>query len=156
MQTAFYCSPTLGDGGFVGGAWLQSRRLAGAHCSHIPSYPANGAQTPRKGEGRLLGAGLPLSRLVRARRLLASHGQVGPAACGPYRQPVVGAWLPLPWMMSWVVWQQCRAGRGMSAQYTGLWPRSTLDSWVAGYTVATPHLVVIMWVLTLSEGRAAC
>ena len=82
-----------------------------------------------------------MGRLVKARRLLACHGQVGPAACRPYRQPVVGAWLPLPWVMSRTAWQQCRAGRGTSAWYAALWPRSALDSGVAGCTVAMTRLV---------------
>ena len=127
-----------------GRAWLQSRRLVGVHCSHFPSLLVNGAHTSRRGEGRLLGAGLPLSRLVRARRLLASHRQVGPTACRPYRQSVVGAWPSPLWVMSWAAWQQCGAGLGMATRYAALWPRSFLDSGVAGCTVATPRLVIVM------------
>ena len=139
-----------------GEVWLQYRRLAGDHCSHSPSLLVNGAQTLRGRGGRLLEGGpLPLppggaSPPSGARR------QVGPAACGPYRQPVVGAWPSLPWVMSWAAWQQCRAGRGMSAQYAALWPRSALDSGVAGCTVATPRPVVFMWVLTSRARGAAC
>ena len=95
----------------LGGAWIQSRRLAGAHCSHTPSYLVNGAQTSREGEGRLLGAGLPLCRLVWACRLLVSHRQVGPAACGPYRQAVVGTGLRLSGTTSRGKWQYCRVVR---------------------------------------------
>ena len=55
-----------------GKAWLQSRRLAGVHCSHPLSLLVNGAQTLRWGEGRLLGADLPPWPTGQTCRLLAS------------------------------------------------------------------------------------
>ena len=54
-----------------------------------------------------------------------------------------------PWVTSWSTWQQCRVGRVMAAPYDALWPCVSRDSGVAGFTVATPCLITIMWVQTL-------
>ena len=64
LPAADYCSRNANDACLVRGAWLQSRRLAGDHCSHSASYLVDGAWAPEEGSGRLLGAGLPRVRLV--------------------------------------------------------------------------------------------
>ena len=48
LPAADYCSRNANDACLVRGAWLQSRRLAGDHCSHSGSYLVNGARAPRK------------------------------------------------------------------------------------------------------------
>ena len=96
--------------------------------------------------GRFLEAGLPRVRLVRFCRPPGSRCLVGPAACGPYRQAIVGAGLRLTGVTSRMKWQQCRAGREIFVWYGALWPRSALDLVVAGRAVATPRLIVFMWV----------
>ena len=65
LPAADYCSHNANDAGLVRGAWLQSRRLAGDHCSHSASYLVNGVWAPEEGPGRLLGAGLSGGRLPR-------------------------------------------------------------------------------------------
>ena len=49
LSAADHCSRDANDAGLAGGAWLQSRRLAGDHCSHTVPYLVNGTQTLRKG-----------------------------------------------------------------------------------------------------------
>ena len=63
--------------------------------------------------------------------------------------PPTGRTDSLSWKTSWSMWQQCRAGRGVATPYGALWPRLLQDSGVAGFTVAKPRLISIMWVQTL-------
>ena len=121
-----------------GKAWLQSRHLVGVHCSHSPSLLINGARTPREGEGRLVrsqpppeptGRGSPpsgFSRTGRARCLWA----VPTTRCG--------SMAPSDKVMSWVAWQQCRAGWEISVWYVALWPCLALELEAARRAVATP------------------
>ena len=67
------------------------------------------------------------------------------------------------WVASWSTWLQCRAGRWMANPYGALWPCVLRDSGVADFTIATPGLVTVMWVLSwrvqswpLAESRSSC
>ena len=48
LSATDYCSRDANDACLVRGAWLQSRRLAGDHCSQSASYLVNGARISRK------------------------------------------------------------------------------------------------------------
>ena len=48
LPAADYCSRKANYACLVKGAWLQSRRLAGDHCSRFGSYLVNGARALRK------------------------------------------------------------------------------------------------------------
>ena len=154
LWAADYCSRNANDACLVRGAWLQSRRLAGDHCSHSASYLVNGARTPR-GEASCSGSapsaptgqGLPsfgFSLEGRARRLWAvstgRRGSMAPSGRGDVMAEVAT-------VLHWA---------GISAYYGALWPRSILDMGVMGGIGARPRLVVFMWVQTLRKLWAAC
>ena len=53
-------------------------------------------------------------------------------------------------------WQQCHAGWEIFVWYDALWPRLAPDLGVAGRAVATPRLIVFLWVQTLRTLGATC
>ena len=111
LPAADYCSRDANDACLVRGAWLQSRRLVGDHCSHTVSHLVNGARAPRKERAACWKPASLRSDWSGFRRLPGSRCLVGPAACRPYRQAVVGAGLRLTGVTSRVEWQQRRAVR---------------------------------------------
>ena len=141
LSAAAYCSLAPDDEGFVEVSVATVGRLEGSHCSLTSSCLLNGAPASRKGVAGFWWPATLLADWERSGRLHASLWPKGPAAHGPY------------WHLSCVTsrptWLQCRAGRGVAAPYGALWPRVLQDSGVAGCTVATPHLITVMWVQPL-------
>ena len=85
--------------------------MGGYHCSHTSHHLVNGARAPREERAACWEPASLRSDWSGFRRLPGSRCLVGPAACRPYRQAVVGTGLRLSGVTSRGEWQQCRAGR---------------------------------------------
>ena len=118
------------------------------HCSHTLSHQVNGALTSREGDGHLLEAGFPMSDWFGVCCLPRCHCPIGPAACGPYRQVVVGTGFRLSGMTPGESANSVASCRDLRL-YGALWPRQAQDSGVRGFIVATPYLVLLMGAQTL-------
>ena len=110
-RQAAHCSRAANDAGLVSSAWLQSRRLVGDNCSHTWSHQVNGVLASREGTAACWRPAFPKSDWFGVRRLPGCHCPIGPVACGPYRQVIVGNRAPPVWSDVRGEWQQCRTVR---------------------------------------------
>ena len=140
LSVAGYCCSILVTKALPRWAWLQFRRPAGDCCSLTASCLLNGASPSRGWQADCGEPALSWADWGRPGRLRVSLCLKGPTARGPHWQPVVDD------IRVNVATVPHRTGHGHPVWRTV--PGMLRDSGVAGFTVATPRHIAVMWMQT--------